>query len=78
MDCLKYKIQLSEKNNKNRLFPKTNLQTNQFKDLRAQASEADYYIVYIYLTGTPPRAAEPSGVKAWPRQTQAAATPAFI
>lgn len=38
-----------------------------------QASEADYYTVYVHLVGTR-RASEPSVVKAWPRQTKAAAT----
>lgn len=48
MDCFKYKIQLFErktkcflkKNQKNKT--ETNLQITQFKNLRAQASEADY------------------------------------
>lgn len=56
MDCFKYKIQLSERITKS-LFK--NKFTTQFKNLGAQASEADYYIVYIYLTGGT-RAAEPS------------------
>lgn len=50
MDCFKYKIQLSERTTKV-FFLKTNLQTTQFKNSRAQASEADYYIVVIHLTG---------------------------
>lgn len=52
MDCFKYKIQLSERTTKKYFFFfKQNLQTTQFKNLRAQASEADYYIVIIHLTG---------------------------
>lgn len=47
MNCFEYKIQLWE-NNKKVFFLKTNLQTTEFKNWRAQASEADYYIVIIH------------------------------
>lgn len=53
MDSFKYKIQLWENNNnkKNLSFLKANLQTTRNKNLRVQASEADYYIVIIHVTG---------------------------
>lgn len=42
-------------------------------NLSAQASEADYSIVIIHLTGGKGRA-EPSVSRAWPHQTSVAAT----
>lgn len=66
MDCFKYKIQLSERTKSNFSF-KTHSQTTQFKNLSAQASEADYYIVIIHLTGGA-GAAKLSVTRAWPRQ----------
>lgn len=50
MDCLSTKYN-SERTTKSTLKKKFFLQTTQFVNLRAQASEADYYIVIIHLTG---------------------------
>lgn len=72
MDCFEYKIQLSERTTKRLSFLKTNLQTTQFKNVRAQASEADYYIVIIHRTGEQ-AAAQPSVTRACPCQTSVAA-----
>lgn len=70
MDCFKYKIQLSERTTKT--FLETNLQTTQFKNLRAQASEAEYYMCH-HSSNRRTGATEPSVTKACPRQTYVAA-----
>lgn len=49
MDCFKYKIQLSERTTRSFLKKQIYKQLN--SNIRAQASEADYYIVIIRFTG---------------------------